>query len=55
MCSFWLVEALTRDGQAFPEKLDLKPSCSRKTVSGRFPHPMYAVTEVTGGHVYGGR
>jgi GH15 family glucan-1,4-alpha-glucosidase len=22
MCSFWLVEALTRTGQAFPEKLD---------------------------------
>jgi GH15 family glucan-1,4-alpha-glucosidase len=22
MCSFWLVEALTRAGQAFPEKLD---------------------------------
>jgi len=22
MCSFWLVEALTRAGQAFPDKLD---------------------------------
>ena len=22
MCTFWLVEALTRAGQAFPEKLD---------------------------------
>src|SRR5207245_11284456 len=28
MCSFWLVEALTRAGQAIPEKLDQARCCS---------------------------